>query len=103
MSLILFRWPQNLEKLLLLLLLHSTQLIFDYTYINFVVYFSCAVNFGKKVSQFIILNWHCTEINSHISLDTLNFIFPFIQKQCTVLNIQSYLQGFDYRNYQSIL
>lgn len=45
MSLILFRWLQNLEKLLLL---HSTLLIFDSMYINFVVHFSCVVNFGKK-------------------------------------------------------
>jgi hypothetical protein len=37
--------------------------------------FSCAVNFGKTVTQITMLSWLCTEINSHIGLATLNLIF----------------------------
>ena len=46
-----------------------------------------------------VLGWHCTEINSHIGVETLNIIFSI----CTgvthcIKYVRSYLHGFDYRN-----
>lgn len=61
---------------------------------------SYAVKFGKKISQLILLSWHCTETNSHIGLEMLDLFFPFVQALHTVLNLYGliYLCRFNDKN-----
>jgi hypothetical protein len=89
-----------IHNILLLLVFYININIYTYIEFEFFGNFSCAVNFGKNVSQFTVLSWHCTEINSHIGLEMLNLIFFSICTGVThcIKYARSYLHGFDYKN-----